>query len=134
MKKRMIATMMVLVTTVAVGHLTVSASPINEDAIISGLENTEMDLVYPDFSDSSDDENIAEGSFDSITWVIDSSGKLIVKGNGEIKGRSDQDEDYYEEDEEPWNKYPEWYYYADKIVSAQIELSGTKDLSYLLYN
>jgi len=59
--------------------------------------------------------NIAEHTYGNITWVIDAAGKLTITGTGD-----DQTGEWYSW---PWREY------ADQILSAEVSLTGSKDLS-----
>lgn len=64
---------------------------------------------------------IAYGTYKDITWVIDSLGKLIVDGSGEI---SDSDG----ENRAPWHKYREY------IKSAEVTIKDITDTTYMFYD
>ena len=69
-------------------------------------------------------ENIASGVVDDaygqITWVINSEGHLTVTGTGDVStGRTER-------------RTP-WYEYRNEIVTAEIDVTGMTDASYLFY-
>ena len=63
------------------------------------------------------DDDIAHGTYENVTWVIDKDGKLIVTGTGNYK-----DEDTYE---------APWIDYASQIKTAEIKISNCKDASFM---
>lgn len=79
-------------------------------------ENTEDRLVL---TASTDD--IASGIFEGISWVIDGNGKLTVSGNGNFS------------DSTGMSRAP-WYSNRDSIKSAEIDISGITDASYMFYD
>ena len=69
---------------------------------------------------SGEEDVIASGTYENITWVIDADGKLTVEGTGEFS----EAEDYY--------RAP-WYDQRDKIETAVIRITGLKDASYMFW-
>ena len=63
-------------------------------------------------------DDIASGTDGDITWVIDASGKLTVTGTGDLSGA------HYESGFA-------WRPYSDQIISAEINVTGMTDASYL---
>ncbi len=63
-------------------------------------------------------DDIASGTDGDITWVIDASGKLTVTGTGGLSGA------HYESGFA-------WRPYSDQIISAEINVTGMTDASYL---
>ena len=61
-------------------------------------------------------DDITGGSYEDIVWTIDAGGKLTVNGTGECSGSG--------------NPVP-WYEYRDKIITAEISMTGTTDVSYM---
>lgn len=66
-------------------------------------------------------EDIASGSYKDITWKIDADGKLTVTGTGDFSAATGD------------SRAP-WYDNRESIVSAEIEVSGITDASYMFYN
>jgi uncharacterized repeat protein (TIGR02543 family) len=64
------------------------------------------------------DGDIASGTVDNVTWVIDKDGKLTVEGKGDFKIKGSYG-----------NYQSPWYDYRDSIKSAVINLSDTTDAS-----
>ena len=68
------------------------------------------------------------GSYENITWTIDKNGKLTVEGTGNFAPPMTKDEEgYYEyaDDRAPW------YNYSSYIKSAEINVKGMTDASYM---
>lgn len=71
-------------------------------------------------------DGIASGIDGNITWVIDAGGKLTMNGTGDLSG-------------ERWNDFYglsedfAWSCYRDQITSAEINVSGMADASWLFY-
>ncbi len=59
---------------------------------------------------------IAEGQYEDVTWKIDSNGKLTVDGTGNFKDNSGK---------------ILWSSYLNNIISAEINLTGTTDASWM---
>lgn len=68
--------------------------------------------------------DIASGSYENITWVIDANGKLTVMGSGEFSPLDVR---------RPEIRAP-WFDYKDSIVSAVVNVSGMTDASYMFYS
>lgn len=64
--------------------------------------------------------DIASGKSNNVSWVIDANGKLTITGSG------DWEKDY------TLGTAP-WYSYADKIVEASVQLSGTTNAMCMFY-
>lgn len=64
-------------------------------------------------------DDIAGGSYENIRWRIDSNGKLTVEGSGEFANSGST------------NRAP-WFSNRFSIKSAEINLSGTTNASYML--
>ncbi len=60
-------------------------------------------------------DDIASGTDGDITWVIDASGKLTVTGTGDLSSNF------------------AWQAYSDQIISAEINVTGMTDASWLFY-
>jgi len=73
------------------------------------------------------DDNIASGTYDNITWVIDKNGKLTVTGTGEFATLSPENEDAY------WTRAP-WYEKRESILSAEINVTGIRDAGCMFQN
>lgn len=73
-------------------------------------------IVY--LSDKPDDD-IAYGKSNNIKWAIDYTGKLTVTGSGDFTRK---------------NNMPPWSEYASSIKSAQIDVTGMRNASYLFYD
>ncbi|MBD5528071.1 MAG: BspA family leucine-rich repeat surface protein [Lachnospiraceae bacterium] len=65
-------------------------------------------------------DDIASGVDGDITWVIDASGKLTVNGAGDFSGEHASDNFA-------------WKPYSSQIISAEINVNGMTDASYLFY-
>ncbi len=65
-------------------------------------------------------DDIASGTDGDITWVIDASGKLTVTGTGDLSGA------HYESGFA-------WRPYSDQIISAELNVTGMTDASWLFY-
>ena len=65
------------------------------------------------------ESDIAGGSYENVTWVIDANGKLTVEGTGE-----------FAQSNETWRMTP-WYEYCTQIKSAEINLKDITDVSYM---
>ena len=63
-------------------------------------------------------DNIAEGVSGDIVWQIDKDGNLTVSGEGNFSIE---------------DGFSPWYDFREYILSAQIEVSGMTDASYMLY-
>lgn len=72
-------------------------------------------------------DNIANGTYENITWVIDKNGKLTVTGTGEYATLSPATEDDY------WTRAP-WYGKRESILSAEINVTGIRDTSCMFRN
>ena len=83
---------------------------VEEDKSLEGAET-----YYSD-----DASNIASGTYENITWEIDTVGKLTVNGTGEFS-------DIHGENRAPW------YTYRDGIKSAEINITDITDDSYMFY-
>ena len=86
----------------------------DEDIIDEGMPAEENGTKLMDISGE-----IASGGYGDISWIIDASGKLTVTGTGEIKRSNDN------------GFHPEWYRYCNSITSAEINVRGIKDASFL---
>ncbi|MCM1144159.1 MAG: BspA family leucine-rich repeat surface protein [Blautia sp.] len=64
-------------------------------------------------------DDIASGTSNEISWVIDADGKLTVAGTGDWERQED--------------KYAPWYEYRTSIKSATVSVTGTTDASYMFY-
>lgn len=64
--------------------------------------------------------DIASGTDGNITWVIDASGKLTVNGTGDLSGNH-ADGNFA------------WKPYCEQITSAEINVTGMTDASFLFY-
>lgn len=69
------------------------------------------------------ENEIARGQYENTEWWIDANGKLTVTGTGEFAPPASNSST-------PYTRTP-WYAHKDKIKSAVIRLTGTKDASYL---
>lgn len=65
--------------------------------------------------------DIAKGSYGDVEWRINADGKLIVEGSGEFAGSGST------------IRAP-WYQYSSSIKSAEINLTGTTNVSYMFYD
>ncbi|MBD5502473.1 MAG: BspA family leucine-rich repeat surface protein [Lachnospiraceae bacterium] len=70
-------------------------------------------------------ENIAGGTYGNVTWVIDSNGKLTVKGTGEFADDSYLSHPAYR---------TLWFNYRYFIKTAEIHLTDTTNASYMFYD
>ena len=90
--------------------------------IYNGLEATVKLYVKPKIL-------IASGSYEGITWNINDKGKLIVQGIGDFAepstGGSSGSHSSADIDRAPW------YTYKDSIKSAEIDVMGMTDASYM---
>lgn len=68
--------------------------------------------------------DIASGSYENITWVIDANGKLTVRGSGEFSASDVRQQE---------TRAP-WFNYKDSIISAVVDVSGMTDASYMFYS
>ncbi|MCH5248914.1 MAG: BspA family leucine-rich repeat surface protein [Lachnospiraceae bacterium] len=68
-------------------------------------------------------DNIAEGSYEGIRWVIDKNYKLTVDGNGDFAEPTGDNDYYYMEDRAPW--------YGYEIKSAEVNVTGMTDASFM---
>lgn len=66
--------------------------------------------------------DIASGSYENVEWIIDASGKLTVSGTGDYAGPG-----LYGRNRSPW--YP----YRLEIISAEVNMSGMTNASYMFY-
>ncbi len=73
-------------------------------------------------------DDIASGSYESTTWRIDKDGTLYVSGTGEFAPSLDVN------DVEARIRNIPWMAYGTQIMSARVELSGTKDFSFMFWN
>lgn len=96
-----------LVTAVSVGECIITASADGKSAV-----------CYVTVTAGQADMIIASGSYENVNWQIDGSGKLTVEGSGEFTNSN------------AVNRVP-WFYYWSFIKSAEINLTETKDASYL---
>ncbi len=97
------------------GELSVSENTVSENAVSeNALEEGGSRLLAAG-------DDIAGGSYEKVTWVIRADGELIVEGEGEFAPSAPATE-------ESTGRAP-WYAYREKITSATIRLTGTKDLS-----
>lgn len=64
--------------------------------------------------------DIASGTYQNITWRIDSTGRLIVEGTGNFKSTEGILS-------QPWGNH------RDSITSAKIDVMGMTDASYMFY-
>lgn len=79
----------------------------------------------PDPGPGGDEENIAEGDYWKLKWVIDSKGKLTVSGEGDFaQGALTYDDPAYS-DRAPW------YDFRDKIKTAEINVQYMGDASWM---
>ena len=110
----------------------------NDDALSeanTASENSEENLqeenfaaeqeieIYPQYSENLSsivfqDDDIAHGTYEDITWVIDADGKLTVEGTGEFS------------DSTGYDRAP-WYNNYSSIKTAEINVTGLKDASYM---
>lgn len=90
-----------------------------DEGVYSPLE--EAQSLNTDESIALSETDIAGGTVEiggKLTWVIDQSGKLTVQGTGDAA-------------ENPWEGMP-WKEYCEQILSAEIDVQGMVDASYLL--
>ena len=85
---------------------------------VSGGDGSSEDEVLKLVSLNSEEDNIAGGSYENITWGIDAEGKLIVEGTGEFSAQMS------------WERAP-WYSQRENIKSAVVCVTGLKDASYM---
>ncbi|MDE7266054.1 MAG: BspA family leucine-rich repeat surface protein, partial [Lachnospiraceae bacterium] len=90
--------------------------------IITASAGTEIVTCTVTVTAKNDDGNIASGSYGDITWVIDQDGKLTVTGTGEFTSDTDASR------RAPWG-----YEYRESITSAEINVTGMTDASYMFY-
>ena len=89
------------------------------EADVNGVVNQTAGL-----EDTFADDDIANGVSNKIAWRIDKDGKLTVEGTGNFR-RIYIGENFYGN--------PPWYEYVDSIYSAEINVSGMTDASYMFY-
>ena len=104
-----------IVTAVAAGSCKITAAAGGKEAV--------CDVTVSEVSDA----DIASGSYEDITWVIDANGKLTVEGTGNFAETFEPGsfESYY-------RKAP-WYKYRTEIKSANVDVSDMTDTSYMFY-
>ena len=81
-----------------------------QDTSEAEKEVTELKAVTMESQLMTSGTDIASGSYDSITWVIDADGKLTVEGSGEIN-------------------HQKWNSYKSKVISAEINVTGATSAS-----
>ncbi len=87
---------------------------VTEESTLESEEETEIEQVL-----KASEDDIASGSYENITWVIDANGKLTVEGTGEFAQSNGN-----------WNRAP-WYNYRSYIKSAEINLKDITNASYM---
>ena len=78
-------------------------------------------------------DNIASGTVDGITWVIDAEGKLTITGTGDLPDEYRGWTQYDPETGATHSRMP-WGAYDGQITSAKIDVSGMTNSSYLFNN
>lgn len=73
------------------------------------------------------DDDIAHGTYENVIWVIDKVGKLTISGTGEFAAISNRCD--CEESEQV--NILDWAKYSEQVLSAEVNLSGCKDASFL---
>lgn len=100
------------VTAVAAGNCNITVSAGGKEAVCNVTVSESLD------------NNIASGSYQDITWVIDVNGKLAVTGTGDFAALGTDDTN---------NDRAPWHGYANSILSAEINVSGMEDASYMFH-
>lgn len=85
----------------------------NDAEITSLPQNLSYSAEIQSRKNGTDSDDIASGTYENITWVIDKDGKLTVTGTGEFSSG----------DGAPW------YDYNDSILSAEVAITDITDLS-----
>ncbi|MCM1553816.1 MAG: BspA family leucine-rich repeat surface protein, partial [Butyrivibrio sp.] len=76
---------------------------------------------------SEEDNEIASGTYESISWKIDANGKLTVEGTGEFAApTSNSLQDIFSNP----SRAP-WYSYRENIKSAVVNVKGMKDAGFM---
>ncbi|MBO4904902.1 MAG: BspA family leucine-rich repeat surface protein [Lachnospiraceae bacterium] len=78
------------------------------------LLNDEVEEIQNEIITLDADGNIASGSYENVTWVIDSNGQLSISGTGNYA---------------PEYKNPDWYDYRESIKSAVVSLKDVTSLN-----
>lgn len=105
-----------------------------EETVESGEEQTDVEDTVEDTITENSDEviaiedcnaegNIASGTSNNVTWVIDEGGKLTISGTGDWKREG--------EGETP--KFAPWYAYCEQIKAVEVKLSDATNLSNMFY-
>ena len=88
-----------------------------EETIAESEEETETEQTL-----KVSEGDIASGSYENVTWVIDANGKLTVEGTGEFTDKA----------ENILSRAP-WYQYRWNIKSAEINLKGVLNVAGMFY-
>lgn len=67
--------------------------------------------------------SVSRGTFGDTNWMISPNGRLTVEGNGEVGNTTAFHDSSY--------RTLPWYEYREQIISAEIRVTGIKDLSSL---
>lgn len=100
-------------TAVSGGDAAVEAVNAEDMAVVAETSTEDQVMVYAD-------DDIASGVDGNVTWVIDASGKLTVNETGDFSS-------FHGIENFAWKPY------SSQIISAEINVSGMTDASYLFY-
>lgn len=89
----------------------------------TSVSENELGTISAQSVTTAAENEIARGQYENTEWWIDANGKLTVTGTGEFAPPASNSST-------PYTRTP-WYAHKDKIKSAVIRLTGTKDASYL---
>lgn len=82
-------------------------------------ENTVEEELNVNSLMAASEEDIASGTSNDISWIIDKNGKLTVSGAGDFERRD--------------GKYTPWYDVRNLIETAEIDVTGMTDASYIFF-
>ncbi len=99
----------------------------NETEVTSLPKNLTSSVTLTKSEKATSSDDIGNGIYENITWVIDKNGKLTVTGTGEYATLSPATEDDY------WTRAP-WYEKRESILSAEINVTGIRDTSCMFRN
>jgi len=90
-----------------------SETEVQNEESINKLAVSDTDIAHGEYKENGND----------ITWTISSDGKLTVEGTGNFL------KDYTDEDMFGSAVLPSWIQYRDKIVTAEVKVTGMTDAS-----